>query len=186
MENFTDEQFSDGAIDVLQKAGIRMCVDAPHSKTFKIDRCFPEPWMAMLTVQILVDLKKGGGMAELTQEQVERAVKAFNLCPSDQGGMGMIMNVGERLRSAAPFLQLPWSELISYTEDERFKEVCSAEGTVPALADFVRRRNASLLPKPVDPRIGVAIQELQGYLIHWGDDLRPIAENIISALDEVK
>ncbi len=61
-------------------------------------------------------------MTELTEQQIEQAIA-----------------VAERMRRAAPFLQLPWDEP---TEEE----------IESALQEFVRRRNAALQPKPVDPR----------------------------------
>lgn len=172
MENFTDEQFSDGAIDVLQKAGIRMCVDAPHSKMFKIDRCFPEPWMAMLTVQILVDLKKGSGMAELTQDQVERAHMALN------GGAGDIDLIHKSLHAAAPFLQLPWDEP---TPEEMAAIDRDWIGFAEFVREFVRRRNAALLPEPVDPRIAIVKHQLTDAAMSHGIDV--VAGKILLALD---
>jgi hypothetical protein len=75
-------------------------------------------------------------MTELTEQQIEQAIAAF-------GNYA----VAERMRRAAPFLQLPWDEP---TEEEI--DNAGRRGIESALREFVRRRNAALQPKPVDLR----------------------------------
>ena len=75
-------------------------------------------------------------MTELTEQQIEQAIAAF-------GNYA----VAERMRRAAPFLQLPWDEP---TEEEI--DNAGRRNIESALREFVRRRNAALQPKPVDLR----------------------------------
>lgn len=75
-------------------------------------------------------------MTELTEQQIEQAIAAF-------GNYA----VAERMRRAAPFLQLPWDEP---TEEEI--DNAGRRGIESALREFIRRRNAALQPKPVDLR----------------------------------
>jgi hypothetical protein len=108
-------------------------------------------------------------MAELTKEQIERAAEAlwnitFEQRESRQPGRteDRWCNVNpqfkdewrEWARVAAPYLQLPWDEPneaeIAELGRERMQRVSPRE--CGFLREFVRRRNAALLPKPVDPR----------------------------------
>lgn len=99
-------------------------------------------------------------MAELTNEQVDKALKA---CEGKFLGKG--------IRAAAPFLQLPWDEP---SEDEA-KVIHSTNLGMSltatfdqckwnVLREFVDRRNAALMPKPVDPRIGLIDRTLCDFM----------------------
>lgn len=128
----------------------------------------------------------------LTDEQIEAAAKAMYE-GSNQGTMlpyGVPwngMNFGERhrwlvaLRAAAPFLQMPWE---MPTAGEVEKALC-ANGTTEALLQFVRSRNASLIPKPVDPRR----EKVINILCHADRSPEPaidankLADRILAALD---
>lgn len=110
-------------------------------------------------------------MAELTEQQVDMAARASSACVSKLGYPARLAYATEEenkamahgaMRAAAPFLQLPWDEPSK-------EEIRQATGDLIGLdADsvpdqrqrqfigivwyFVRRRNAALMPKPVDPR----------------------------------
>jgi hypothetical protein len=105
---------------------------------------------------------------KLANEQIEAAAKAMRKadhCPIDIGHYRITAC------AAAPFLQMPW-EMPTYEELEMFKDFKSAGS---ALFEFVRRRNAALLPKPVDPRRQRIIDALAGDVV--------TADRILVALD---
>lgn len=86
-------------------------------------------------------------MAELTEQQLESAKQ--ELAKVFGGPMDDVL-MTNMLRAAAPFLQLPWDEP-SEQECEQFYRLNSQARPSPrsALEDFVRRRNATLMEKPV-------------------------------------
>lgn len=124
-------------------------------------------------------------MAELTQEQIERAAEEYKRI------FNGAMCEKRSLRAAAPFLQLPWDEpnerevrliadeVLGHGErDSMVREVITA---------IVRRRNAALMPKPVDPRLGVIFPLLNEVgTLRPGEDMTAIANRILAALDAVK
>jgi hypothetical protein len=97
-------------------------------------------------------------------------------------------------RAAAPFLQMPW-ELPTQSECELIRRAQDvAEVTVHyAVSSFINMRNASLIPKPADPRrekiekiviseLGKSVLQMHGkgeYIIESGN----IADRILAALD---
>lgn len=125
-------------------------------------------------------------MAELTQEQLDLACAEVVRKHYDPLGPVLTMDV---LRTAAPFLQLPWHEP---THEELVAIQRMFPVSKPTLSDlatiaseFVRLRNAVLLPKPVDPRkekVGPILKSMERAII--GRDEAVAA--IIAALDEVK
>lgn len=138
-------------------------------------------------------------MEKLTDEQVNMAAKAANdmakslglpdisghITAEEQTKMLMMT-----LRSAAPFLQFPWDE----PTDVELKEIaygCARGvigGTSPAafryaLGEFVRHRNAVLVPKPFDlrrERVRAILQD------EYRSSEEGAIDRIIAALDEVK
>ena len=126
-------------------------------------------------------------MAELTAQQIEFAVAAFENV-AGHAATGELLSMAERMRRAAPFLQLPWDEPIK-EEIDRACDDCDAGGdnfrsTLEYLIkEFVRRRNAVIHPKPVDPR-WKAILKLT---MSWDpESAHEKADEILAALDEVK
>jgi hypothetical protein len=144
-------------------------------------------------------------MAELTKEQIERAAEAlwnitFEQRESRQPGRteDRWCNVDPQFKDewrewakvAAPFLQLPWEE----PTDKEFIDIVHAhpssgygEEILRSMREFVRRRNAALLPKPVDPRrekvlaaLGCSFVDIQSSIVE------EIADRVLRALDEVK
>jgi hypothetical protein len=119
-------------------------------------------------------------MAELTMSMIQKAHSAF-----DGSGPGIY----DKLRAAAPFLQLPWDEPIK-EEIDRACDDCDAGGdnfrsTLEYLIkEFVRRRNAVIHPKPVDPRV----DEIALIICQSRDAGLSIQQTAakIAALDEVK
>lgn len=96
-------------------------------------------------------------MAELTDVQVElaAAVMYTSEYPKERWPEldDRIKSTYRKLaRTAAPLLQLPWNEVITYDEAKSAQEVFLKENMTVALAKFVARRNTKILPKPVDPR----------------------------------
>lgn len=126
---------------------------------------------------------------KLTDEQIEAAAKAMR--ESHDVIDGRTDFYGSMARAAAPFLQAPWEMPIGQEVhllcDAVARKVSSSNGGIhpeTLLREFVSRRNAALLPKPVDPsreRIIVA-------LLYGTDGARAIAEKlvdrILAALDE--
>lgn len=126
-------------------------------------------------------------MAELTQDQVDRAVKAM-----DAYTPTVITNteLGHMVRAAAPFLQLPWDEpteeesSVIHSSDLGLRLTSSFDKNKRSiLSDFVLRRNAALLPKPVDPRKKVVVGLLLG---RFEEDVEAFAERLISIMDSAK
>jgi len=127
-------------------------------------------------------------MAELTAQQIEFAVAAFENV-AGHAATGELLSMAERMRRAAPFLQLPWDEPIK-EEIDRACDDCDAGGdnfrsTLEYLIkEFVRRRNAVIHPKPVDPRV----DEIALIICQSRDAGLSIQQTAakIAALDEVK
>ena len=115
-------------------------------------------------------------MAELTAQQIEFAVAAFENV-AGHAATGELLSMAERMRRAAPFLQLPWDEP---SREER--NVAANQRNVElALLVFVRRRNAAIQPKPVDPlreKIIAALDKL-----YLNKESSKIADAILDALD---
>jgi hypothetical protein len=85
-------------------------------------------------------------MAELTKEQVEQAREVY---------IKSGPNFDEYVRAMAPYLQLPWdepteSEISDAQADIRFT---SEHQAAKVLFEFVRHRNAALLPKAANEAI---------------------------------
>lgn len=126
-------------------------------------------------------------MADLTQEQVERAAKAAHDAFMEDGQPIGYDKLAQTLRepyrscvrAAAPFLQLPWDEP---TLEEASKANQCMDGQ-SAIFDFIRRRNAALLPKPVDPRLAVVRHQLGGPSM--SHNLDGVAVKILHALDQL-
>jgi hypothetical protein len=104
--------------------------------------------------------REGGVMAELTEQQIDLAARASSACVSKLGYPARLAYATEEenkamaheaMRAAAPFLQLPWDEP---TEEESYfcSDVVQANEPQDVIGEFVRRRNAAILTKPVDPR----------------------------------
>jgi hypothetical protein len=95
-------------------------------------------------------------MAELTEQQINDAVDAFGAEWDQQKGLGANRIICERrgLSAAAPFLQLPWDEptVEEYDIAVRDVRIGNTANGVDIARSIVRRRNAALQPKPVDPR----------------------------------
>jgi len=102
-------------------------------------------------------------MAELSERQIEQAAKAMHgsdwerLKPDDKE------RYRTAARAAAPYLQLPWDEptyeeLDIAVSDARIGDLASSKDI---LHEFVRRRNAALQPKPVDPAVEVVSRMLR-------------------------
>lgn len=130
-------------------------------------------------------------MKKPTEEQIDRAETLLN-------GFGLTNRaLRQRIAEAAPFLQMPW-EPPTKEETERIRDlritVLSERGNTTgtederdAIADFVERRNADLLPKPVDPRL----EKIRGLCKEWLSNTRDhsgeqLTEDILAALVEVK
>lgn len=138
-------------------------------------------------------------MVELTDEQVDRAAKEFWLSPKwgyGTPGEGVGENAKVGLRAAAPFLQLPWDEP---TEDEAHVIHSTNLGlgltssfdrnVFEVLCRFVRRRNAALLPKPVDPRREAVMNVLRqsvGVVDSYSNGPECVADRILDAIDGIK
>ncbi len=123
-------------------------------------------------------------MAELTKEQLDRAIDSYESIPllGDVGTRGFIRRC---LIAAAPYLQLPWDEP---TEKELFDAKCGWGIERPfaiceEMRQFVRIRNAALLPKPVDPR-REKIEEILSRHVKDGAD--QTIDRILAVLNEVK
>jgi len=119
---------------------------------------------------------------ELTEQQLKEAVEVYE----DFGrGHGYSLGLGretavrmDALRRVAPHLQLPW-EMPSDYEIDTFENLAygrtvNVVGAVcrdisqMVLREFVRRRNAALQPKPVDPRRAAVKAFLDGK--SWNHD----------------
>lgn len=129
-------------------------------------------------------------MAELTSEQVDRAEREW---------MSKTGNFADRkhvLRTVAPFLQLPWDEPTEsessfiHSTDLGLRLTSSFdEHKHHIISDFVRRRNAALTPKTVDPRrekIELVLRLHHMQIDNGRRTLESAVDAIIAALDEVK
>lgn len=122
-------------------------------------------------------------MAELTQEQVERAARQLiriSAAGTWEEASPAYRHVLElSVRAAAPFLQLPWD---TPTIEEATKANWCMDGQ-SAIFDFLRRRNAALMPKPVDPRVALVEQVISRGRMHISADQKTLAVEIVAALD---
>lgn len=125
-------------------------------------------------------------MAELTQEQLDLACAEVVRKHYDPLVPVLTMDV---LRTAAPFLQLPWHEPMheELVAIQRLFPV--SKPTLSDLAtiasEFVRLRNAALAPKQADFRRQVIATELGALGIDVVLGFKA-ADKILAALDEVK
>jgi hypothetical protein len=138
-------------------------------------------------------------MAELTPNQIDEAAKALHLAmsvgernPSPWETIGYRSQDRYRVMAhdAAPFLQLPWDEPTEEEWSAIFHSIpgSSARSWASSSArswacEFVRRRNAALLPKPVDPRIAAVLGVLR-MPPSTGDEEEVI--RILAAIDGAK
>lgn len=134
-------------------------------------------------------------MAELTDEQIKQAAQAADKLMASHGfPTALAYATPEQreeaafsaMRAAASFLQLPWEEP---TSDEGLKaaEYLRRHGSgwsasKVVLMEFVRSRNAALIPNPVDLRRKTIVEVLKQY----PNRAPEIADRILAALDEVK
>ena len=134
-------------------------------------------------------------MAELTEQQIEQAIVAFNNFEGHQK-TGEILSMKERMLRAAPYLQLPWDELteveiqsalITFDNSLRMR-VDSQEARLDAMAQslgwLIASRNAALQPKPVDPQREKIVDAIHRY--GYFGNKEALADDIIAALGEVK
>jgi hypothetical protein len=136
-------------------------------------------------------------MAELTDEQVRLATKAANDVAISFGFPEMAGKVTAEeqenimlmtMRAAAPLLQIPWDEPsmdeTNAIEREIPRHAPPCDQLMRALSLFVHRRNAVLMPKPVDLRKEVIVRVLSEQPKDaWYKDT---ADRIIAALDGEK
>jgi hypothetical protein len=114
-------------------------------------------------------------MAELTKEQLEQAYIAYDNCQKSY----QRINPYERLKAAAPYLQLPWAPPTQY----EILKFYAGPNTANLLMQFVEYRNADIAPKPVDPRRERIIAVLRHCVWpyeHQGE----VADRILAALEE--
>ena len=120
-------------------------------------------------------------MAELTDRQVDIAAKVFMEYLSMPGGEDK-----GSLRVTAPYLQMPWDEPTNEEVANIVRKLFATTECLDMLVledtlrEFVRLRNAALLPKPVDPRRAAIVRVLREY----PDRAPEIADKILAALDE--
>lgn len=134
-------------------------------------------------------------MKELTDEQVEQAAEASIPTWSSHYAPQAREEIRRNLRVAAPFLQAQWKEPdIEEVSDiyNHCSEINDGNLTPRCIKEFVRRRNATLLPKPVDPRKTALLNmyaSLRGQVESAGDpgswEVRMV-DRILNAIDEVK
>jgi hypothetical protein len=111
---------------------------------------------------------------KLTEEQIELAANAMRDNWQVRFSWKMLAEI------AAPYLQAPWDPPTA-EENHRAGELHRVIGKIP-LADFVSRRNAALLPKPVDPRREkIAAVILPTYMDQ--EKAESIVDRVIAALD---
>jgi transposase len=109
---------------------------------------------------------------KLTDEQLHRAARAADDLAKSLGFPEMAPHISDdernnvlfmSLRAAAPYLQLPWDEP---TEKEAYacQDAPNVQDNEPqqVIAEFVRRRNAALIPKPENPIVKDALANLRG------------------------
>ena len=123
-------------------------------------------------------------MANLTDDQVNKARDVWCKSLGTPFTCFDIPLAHRCFNAVAPYLQFSWDE----PTDEEMKDL----GGVPsnyhiAIREFVRRRNAALLPKPVDPRrekilaaLGCSFVDIQPSIVE------EITDRVLRALDEVK
>lgn len=142
---------------------------------------------------------------ELTKDQIEAAAKAAYKRSRELGHNDIRLsweNCHDLTRNdwrevaiaAVPFLQMPWdgptNEEIHDTHlriRDRFSGIDYYLVTA-SLSDFVRCRNAALLPKPVDPRrekVIAAVDAVKSYHRLGEEQLTSaeVADRILAALD---
>lgn len=120
-------------------------------------------------------------MTKLTKDQIDRGDSVVHRVTGIP--IGFDREIWETL---ADILQRPW-DLPSDSEWSSIKQylgfgpgTASDSVSKSILIDFVRRRNANLLPKLVDPRREKIIEVLKQY----PDRAPEIAEKIIAVFDE--
>lgn len=140
----------------------------------------------------------------LSDEQVEAAAKAmYKADASFHNLLGAWETLDKRTRhiyantalAAAPFLQMPWNA----PTDKEVRAIAEASNYYPALGligqvsnslhTFLRIRNASLIPKPVDPRREKIMTALKTGVMNpviTDDCAEFIADRILAALDADK
>lgn len=141
---------------------------------------------------------------ELTDEQVEMAAKTaygkvnfqeFARADSpdrwENLSEGMRETYRKAMRIGAPFLQIPLDnptqdEILSIasTSNLRISGLSLAPATVQwTIYQFIMRRNASLLPKPVDPRRAKIARAMDGCAFTGPSALDRLTDAILAALD---
>lgn len=120
-------------------------------------------------------------MAELREDQIDAAAKV--LCKTggnkwDDSYKGQRESYYAMAKAAAPFLQFPWDEPTS----EEINALDGKDHTYTMVREFVSRRNALQMPKPLDQRRAAIVEVLKQY----PDRAPEIADKILAALDEVK
>jgi len=117
-------------------------------------------------------------MPELTDEQFRQAHRL--LLDNGYSVSGTLM------KTLAPLLQLPWDG----PTREEFADIVRSNpngdygpGIMWALYEFVRRRNAALLPKPVDPR-REAVRKVLESRDKLGLNFDSMIDEILEAVDK--
>lgn len=140
---------------------------------------------------------------KLTDEQIEAAAKAmYESTPCGIQWESLPKHEWiHAARAAAPFLQAPWDmpssdEHMAFIRDTNETQIPGGVrfNFSGALKLFISRRNASLLPKPVDPRrekIAAEVQKIKdearsGPIDYVNPTPSEIADRIITALDELE
>lgn len=136
-------------------------------------------------------------MATLSEEKIEAAAKIYQdevhrgtpgILGWDECSFDDQKDIARCLRAAAPFLQLSWDEPTEGAIGAAAIDLFGSSRNVDLLVtldvckQFVRRRNAALLPNPVDPRTKAIRKAMEG----TGIDLSLVMDRILAALDEVK
>ena len=122
-------------------------------------------------------------MADLTDEQLSKAVHAVERKHRQYD------QTSDVLRSATPYLQLPWDEPTEAEINLAYGRTVDVVGAVcrdisqMVVREFVRRRNAALLPKPVDPR-RKKIADILGR--HVPDGISVTVDRILDLFEESK
>jgi hypothetical protein len=133
---------------------------------------------------------------QLTDEQIEAAAKRI-WASGDRSGYKWSEIASEAMaiyremaRAAAPFLQMPWEIPSDEEERQLFADVSKRAPSispVKLVIGFIARRNASLIPKPVDPRRDKVVNSLNDSLPRYQSWDRAAAElladRILAALD---
>lgn len=132
-------------------------------------------------------------MNRLTDEQIEAAAKAIFLAPTEGNENTSSWNFDTLpfaakdryriiARAAAPFLQMPWEIPTSEEMVDGIRNG-SVGGTSEALIQFIKRRNAALLPKPVDPRRAKILAALMEHTPNRTLRYEDMADLILATLD---